>query len=244
MNKVKSLIIIILSLIILGQTFNYAQDSLEVSNQKAKEVIERYLTAIGGREALSNIEDRTTIMRGSAMGQSLTMIVKQKAPNKMRQEVKAGGMDQLVVFDGEKGIMKVAEQKIDIAGKELEQLKIEATLNILLDPESFGIKISFEGEENTGDVNMFKVKFILPSGIRWFEYFDAATGLKVKEEKELQTEMGIIQQTVNYDNYTEVDGIKYPFKITQSVAGQVIDVAVSSIKINKGLSDDLFVIAE
>lgn len=65
MNKVKSLIIIILSVIILGQAFSYAQDSLEVSNQKAKEVIERYLTAIGGREALSNIEDRTTIMRGN-----------------------------------------------------------------------------------------------------------------------------------------------------------------------------------
>lgn len=244
MNKVKSLIIIILSLIILDQTFNYAQDSLEVSNQKAKEVIERYLTAIGGREALSNIEDRTTIMRGSAMGQSLTMIVKQKAPNKMRQEVKAGGMDQLIVFDGEKGVMKVADQKSDITGKELEQLKIEATLNILLDPESFGIKISYEGEEKISDVSLNKIKFILPSGIRWFEYYDIETGLKAKEEKEMQTRMGLIQQTVNYDNYTEVDGIKYPFKITQSVAGQTIDVTVSSVKINKGLSDDLFVIAE
>jgi len=36
MNKVKSLIIIILSVIILGQAFSCAQDSLEVSNQKAR----------------------------------------------------------------------------------------------------------------------------------------------------------------------------------------------------------------
>ena len=57
------------------------------------------------------------------MGQSLTIIAKQKAPNKMRQEVKAGGMDQTIIFDGEKGVMKAATQTIDITGKELEQLK-------------------------------------------------------------------------------------------------------------------------
>lgn len=244
MNRIKTSLTIMVSIVILSQSFNYAQDSLEVSRQKAKDVIENYLTAIGGREALSNVEDRTTIMRGTTMGQSLTMIVKQKAPNKMRQEVKAGGMEQLVLFDGEKGVMKAGDQKIDVTAKELEQLKVEASLNLLLDPENFGVKIFYEGEEKVNDANVYKIKFTLPSGIRWFEYFDASTGLKIKEEKEMQTKMGLIQQTVNYDNYTDVDGIKYPFKITQSVAGQIIDVTVSSIKINKGLSDDLFVITE
>lgn len=244
MNRMKSLLVIIISLIILSQTFNYAQDSLAESKQKAQEVIDNYLKAIGGREALSNVNDRTTIMRGTMMGQSLTMIVKQKAPNKMRQEIKAGGMDQLVIFDGEKGIMKAGGQSIDVTGKELEQLKIEASLNILLEPESYGIKISYEGEEKVNDANVYKIKFTLPSGIRWFEYFDETTGLKVKEEKEMQTKMGLIQQTVNYDNYTEADGIKYPFKITQNVAGQSIEVTVSSVKINKNLNDELFVISE
>ena len=43
-----------------------AQDSLEISKQKAKDIIEKYLDAIGGRDALSKVEDRTTIMRGTA----------------------------------------------------------------------------------------------------------------------------------------------------------------------------------
>ena len=46
-------------------------------------ILEKYLDAIGGRDALSKVEDRTTIMRGTAMGQSITIIAKQKAPNKM-----------------------------------------------------------------------------------------------------------------------------------------------------------------
>lgn len=222
----------------------FSQDTNQKETLDPAKVLDKYINAIGGRTALSKIEDRTTIMRGTAMGQSLTIIIKQKSPNKMRQEVKAGGMEQLTLFDGEKGVMKAGDQKIEITGKELEQYKVEATLNLVLDPESFGIKLSYEGEEKDGETVLHKIKFTLQSGIRWFEYFDAESGLKVKEEKEMQTQMGLIQQVVKYENYTDVEGIKYPFKITQSFGPQSIEMTVSSVKVNKGLTDDLFVITE
>jgi outer membrane lipoprotein-sorting protein len=245
--KMKSIKMVTLTLLFLfaSAQFNvFAQDSLEISKQKAKEVIEKYLTAIGGRDALAKVEDRTTIMRGTAMGQSITLIAKQKAPNKLRQEIKAGGMEQLVVFDGEKGVMNAMNQKIDVKDKELEALKIEAIMEFLLDPESHGIKISYEGSEKINSKDANKIKMVLPSGLRWFSYFDNESGLKVKEEKELQTQMGLMNQTFSFDDYKEVDGIKYPHKIVQSAGGQTIDVTVSSIKVNKGLSDDIFIIVE
>lgn len=222
-------------------------DSTNISKKDfidPKIVLEKYLDAIGGRDALSKVEDRTTIMRGTAMGQSLTIIVKQKAPNKMRQEVKAGGMDQTIIFDGEKGVMKAATQNVDVMGKELEQLKTEASMELMLDPESFGIKLSYEGSEKIDGKDVHKIKMTLPSGIRWFTYFDADSGLKIKEQKEMQTQMGLIEQVVVYDNYTDVDGIKYPFKLTQSFGPQSVEMTVSSVKVNKGLSDDIFIIAE
>lgn len=209
-------------------------------NVDPKTVLEKYLDAIGGRDALAKVEDRTTIMRGTAMGQNLTIIVKQKAPNKMRQEMKVAGMDQITIFDGEKGMMKAGPQNIEITDKELEQLKIESYFELLLDPESYGITITYEGVEKELD----KIKFTLPSGIRWFSYFDKLTGLKTKEIKELQTKMGLIEQTITYDDYRNVDEIKYPFKIKQSFGAQSIDLTVSSIKINKGISDDTFEIKD
>ena len=138
-------------LLFVISTTSIAISRPDSTNNSSKEmidpklVLEKYLDAIGGRDALSKIEDRTTIMRGTAMGQSLTIIVKQKSPNKMRQEVKAGGMDQTIIFDGEKGIMKAATQSVEVTGKELEQLKTEASMELMLDPESFGIKLSYEG---------------------------------------------------------------------------------------------------
>lgn len=231
-------------LVILSQSNLFSQESEKNETVDPKVVMEKYLDAIGGRDALAKVEDRTTIMRGTAMGQALTIIVKQKAPNKMRQEVKAGGMDQTIIFDGEKGVMKAATKNVDVTGKELEQLKIEATMELLLDIEGNGVKLDFEGTEKINGKDAYKIKMTLPSGIRWFNYFDAESGLKIKEQKEMQTQMGLIEQVVTYDNYTEVEGIKYPFKITQSFGPQSVEMTVSSVKVNKGLADDIFKIAE
>jgi len=153
-------------------------------------------------------------------------------------------MDQTIIFDGEKGVMKSADKSVGVTGKELEQLKIEATMELLLDIEGSGIKLSFEGTEKINAKDAHKIKMTLPSGIRWFTYFDAESGLKVKEQKEMQTQMGLIEQVLIYDNYTEVEGIKYPFKITQSFGPQSVEMTVSSVKVNKGLADDIFVISE
>lgn len=236
--------IFLIAVLLLTNKNIFAQDSLSIENIDPKIILEKYIDAIGGRDALSKVEDRTTIMRGTAMGQPLTIIVKQKTPNKMRQEVKAGGMDQTIIFDGEKGVMKAANQSIEVTGKELEQLKTEASMELLLNPENFGIKVSYEGVDKIDGKDADKIKMTLPSGIRWFAYFDSESGLKIKEQKELQTQMGLIEQVIMFGDYTEVDGIKYPFKLTQSFGPQSVEMTVSSVKINKGLSDDIFVIAD
>jgi len=243
MKQLNHLVLSILFVFVSIQT-TFAQDSLEASKQKAKEVIEKYLNSIGGRDALAKVEDRTTIMRGTAMGQSITMIVKQKAPNKMRQEIKAGAMEQLVIFDGEKGFMSAMNQKIEVKDKELEALKIEANMLFMLDPEKNGIKLFYEGTEKVDGKEADKIKMVLPSGLRWFAYFDSETGTKLKEDQEHQSQMGLINQKLTFSDFREIEGVKYPFKIVQSVSGQTIDVTVSSIKVNKGLSDDVFLIAE
>ncbi len=244
MNHIKTGLLIVLLITISVQLNLFAQESDSSKTVDPNVVLEKYLDAIGGRNALAKVEDRTTIMRGTAMGQALTIIVKQKTPNKMRQEVKAGGMDQTIIFDGQRGIMKAATQNVEVTGKELEQLKIEATMELLLDVEVNGVKLTYEGSEKINGKDAHKIKMTLPSGIRWFTYFDSESGLKVKEQKEMQTQMGLIEQVVTYDNYTEVEGIKYPFKITQSFGPQSVEMTVSSVKVNKGLSDDIFKIAE
>lgn len=217
-----------------------AQESADDKSVLAKEIINKYVEAIGGKDALSAVEDRTTIMRGNVMGQNLTLILRQKWPNKLRQEIKAGGMEQLVLYNGEKAVMTAAGQTIEVTGKELDALQLEASMDLLFDPEIFGIKLSYEGEDTVDSIAVHKVIMTLPSGIRWFQYYDKETGLKVKESKEMQTQMGLLEQETYYLDYKEVEGKLYPFKIKQSVGTQSFEISVSSIKINAGLDDSIF----
>lgn len=237
---------IILSVLFIGFLFinGYSQEESAESVEQAKSVIAKYLDATGGVDAIKNIQDKTVIMRGTAMDQTVTIVIKQKLPNKLRQDIKAGGMEQVLIFDGEKAVMKVAGQTIKVEGKQLEQLKLESTMELLLNPESLGIKISYDGTEKSGEDLLHKVKFVLPSGLKWIAYFDDKTGYKVKETKETETQMGLITQIVEYSDYQDVDGIKIPFKMKQSFGPQSIEMTISSVKINKGIPDDTFVISE
>lgn len=237
---------IILSVLFIGFLFinGYSQEESAESVEQAKSVIAKYLDATGGVDAIKNIQDKTVIMRGTAMDQTVTIVIKQKLPNKLRQDIKAGGMEQVLIFDGEKAVMKVAGQTIKVEGKQLEQLKLESTMELLLNPESLGIKISYDGTEKSGEDLLHKVKFVLPSGLKWIAYFNDKTGYKVKETKETETQMGLITQIVEYSDYQDVDGIKIPFKMKQSFGPQSIEMTISSVKINKGIPDDTFVISE
>lgn len=217
------------------------EDSLGIT---AQEVINKYLEAIGGKVRFAEVEDRTTIMRGTAMGQKLTILVKQKIPAKLYQEIKVGEMKQNVYFDGKRGLMVIGDKSIPIENKELEKLKVEATMNLLLDPESYGVKVSLTGIEQADSVDCYVVKMVLPSGLRWHQYYEIETGFKIKEIKELHTEQGLFEQESFYSDYRKVGGLKYPFKIVQNMGMQKLELNVSSIKLNTGLSDDIFKVPE
>ncbi len=230
-------------IILIAFTANILSQEKE-STIDPKEIISKYITAIGGAENLKNINDRTTIMRGTAMEQTITLIIKQKAPNKFRQEIKVAGMDQVLIFDGEKAVMKFADQKMDVPAEQLAQLKIESAMELLLNPEDYGVTFSYEGTENVNDKPCHILKLTSESGVTSKYYFDDETGLKVLEKKNTQTQMGPMAQTIEYSDYKEVSGVKFPHKLKQSFGPQTVEVNVSSIKINTNLSDDIFTISE
>lgn len=219
---------------ILGNSLVVPQD------MTAEKVIENYIIAIGGAENLSKIVDRTTVMRGTIQGVNVMIVSYQKAPNKLKQEIRAGEVDQKIYFNGERGVQIVGENKTEIETSELEKLKTESTIILLLELDHYGVKTAITGMEMVNKKPAYKIEFILPSGTKWTQFYDAETFLKVKELKNLNTGQGTFIQEVFYSDYKSIEGLKYPFKITQKIGGQGVDFNVSSIKINSGLSDREF----
>jgi len=229
-----------------GIIYSQSQDTLQTDpvNITAKAVINRYLYAIGGVDKFKSVLDRTTVMTGTAMGQPIDIMVMQKYPDKFFQELQAGEVKQFLYYNSGKGTMTIGDEKINIEGKELERLSMDANMQLLLDPESHGVKMELLPIEFVDSVECLVIKFTLPSGIRWFQYYANDSGLKVKEIKEIQTKQGLFEQETYFSDYREVSGLKFPFTLKQYFGIQEIDLTVTSIEINTDLEDKVFEVPE
>ncbi|MHB1686369.1 MAG: M16 family metallopeptidase [Ignavibacteriaceae bacterium] len=206
----------------------------------AEKIIDNYVNAIGGKENLRKVKDRTTVMSGSVQGMTVSMVIYQKAPDKMMQEVSAGAMKQGIYFNGKKGVMQMAGKSIEVKANELEKLRYESTLDLLTHLKSLGIKLKLEDIEKVNGKEAYKVDMILPSGTKWIQYYDTQTWLKVKESKAITVPQGTFTQDTYFDDYRDVDGVKYPFSLKQTLGPQHLDFIVTSIKVNTGLKDNMF----
>lgn len=210
----------------------------------ALDVINKYVDVTGGRENYLSVKDRTTIMTGKMLSREFSVTIQQKAPDKLRQEIHSGPATQTFIFDGTKAVMKMGDNTTPIGDKELNQTKIEAQMNFLLDPEAYGVIPRLVGIETIDSTVCYEVSMTSDSSTTWDQYYDTDSGLKVKEIRDIETPQGKFKEESSYSDYKDVSGIKYPFKIIQTIGKQTAEMNVESITVNAGLDDKLFEIPE
>jgi len=206
----------------------------------AKQVIDKYIAAIGGVENLKAVKDRKTVMSASIQGQTLSIEVYQKAPDKFMQVLKVAGMEQKTGYNGKSGFQSAMGQTKDIPEDAIEDVKFEATMDFIYNLDAYGVQTKITGMEKINGKDAYRIEFSLPSGKKWTQYYDTNTGLKLKDSKTLKTPQGEFAMTIEYDEYKEVNGVKYPHKYLQNVGPQSIPLTVTSIEINQGITDATF----
>jgi zinc protease len=199
----------------------------------AAQVTANYINARGGEKRLMRMKDLTISATSEMQGMTLNFDTYQIAPNKIRVEVSMGGtVMNTQIFDGKRGVANSPMGKQEIKDEMLEEMKLQSVLNLELFYDKYGIGQELLGIETLAGKDAYKLDFTYPSGINVTEYYDVETGLKLRS----LTSSGITE----YADYREVDGIKFPFAIKQSMGPQVFDMKVISVKVNSKLKDDLF----
>ena len=203
------------------------------------QVLNKYVEAIGGKEKIEKIKDRTMKLTGAVQGMNLNVTMSQKYPDKLYQSIDAGTFQQKTIFDGTKGKTETMGQAVQLNEDQLENLKGNA-IDAMLDYSKYGYTTELSSLETINGKDVYKVTLTSASGKKSYNYYSVETGLMIRSVNELSTPQGNVTQTTDMDDYKEVDGIKYPFKISQSFGPQSIDLTVQSVEINTGLPDDLF----
>ncbi|GGD34014.1 insulinase family protein [Flavobacterium orientale] len=200
----------------------------------AKSVLEKYINAIGGQKALSEVKTIMTTSSGTIQGTALEMTAKVSSSNKMAVEMKAMGMSLMKQVVNENGGYMVQQgQRKDLTGEELAEMKSSAVpfeeLNLLNKSD-----LTLGAVENINGADAYAVK----NGKTTY-YFDVKSGLKVGEAKEMEQMGQKMTQTTYYADYKEVKGIKFPHKTTLNI-GMELELITSDVKINEGVTEEDF----
>jgi hypothetical protein len=208
---------------------------------KADGVIEQYLAATGGREALASIQDRTTHAKLSVMGMTGTMVWQEKAPNKMHQAV-----DMIMAkvenwFDGQHGYRLDPMQGAGpYSDQDLEEARENYVIAPLLHYKKRGWTAEYVGEEPVAEKAAQVVRLTEPSGAKHTYYFDSSTHYLVKQVSPLPAREGQGNQELLYSDYRDVSGFKFPFNIKRVTPGMTSEIVVESIEVNSKLDDSIF----
>ena len=196
-------------------------------------VLNDYIKAIGGEKAVKNVKTLAVLSSGTVQGTPLELVVK-TAPKKLGVEMKAMGMVMMKQVVNEKEAYMVQQgQRKDFKDQELKDMQAMAgnfkELSMLTDKD-----VTLTGIENINGADAYAIK----NGKSTY-YYDVKTGFKVAEAQELEQRGQKMTQTVYFQDYKDVKGLKFPYKTIMNV-GIEIELITSEVKINEGVTDTDF----
>ena len=189
----------------------------------AKQIIDNYVTALGGKQKLESV--KTLSMKNTISVMGMEMEGKTiKKDNKYKSSQSMMGQEMVQVFDGEKGYANQMGQKVEFPAEQIAKLKTAKVMDAL------GLK---KKKIKTVEKTQVDGKdYYVLSSDESKSYFDVKTGLLFKTENE--------KGNMTINKYADVDGIKFVEEMSVDAAGQQISIKNSDIKINQPISDDEF----
>jgi hypothetical protein len=226
--------------------------------QNVDEIIDTYLETIGGVEKLASIKSMKMKGKANSFGMDFPITVISSAPNKMKMVIEFQGKEiTQMAFDGETAwttnFMTMEAEKMTS-----EQTKIFKETSDF--PDAFlnykdkGYVATLEGEEDIEGVPCFKVK--LNKGtitvddkeetMQSIYYFDKETYVPIMtEEFALVGEMKGKSTQSFFSDYDEVDGLVFPYTMSQKIDGQtMMEGTFETVEINLEVEDGAFAFPE
>lgn len=229
-----------------------------LQSQTAESIVDSYIETIGGKKNLEALKSLKLICKAQAQGMELPVTMYQKAPNKQRMDMNFQGQEiTQMCFDGETGwstnFMTMKPEKWDAEQSEI--MKTESTFpDPFLNYKEKGYTVSLEGEEEIEGTMCYKIKLtkkpltIGGEEVENFSYYfiDKETNVTIMQRDFAKVgEMKGQATETFFSDYDEVEGIYFPFTISQKMNGQpVFAVSVEEAKANIDMDDEVFAFPE
>lgn len=227
-----------------GEVVNYSMEgdliesvdlsTLSIDNTSAEEVIANYVKAIGGSDKVKNINTLTIKCSSSSGEFNLIRKGGTKATNSL---INGDKMVFRTILNGEKASMVTQGGPRPLDLGTITKIKFSSRIHeeVFYGEGEWRFKAKLKDVEEVNGKACYKVQVTAPSGDRMTKYYDAQSGLLIREKSPFKG-------TITYENYKEVEGIMFPHKISveKSLLYGTYSTVVTSIEINKEVSEFFF----
>jgi len=216
-------------------------DEARASLPRAEQLLDKYLAAVGGVDALQKITSR--VQKGTLTafgGQHFPVDVYSKAPDKRASVMHLQGGDSVTAFDGKQGWLSVPGRVHVMSAAEHDAARIDADLYLPAHLKTLYAKFSVDiGEKIDGhDTYMVVGRNEGQPPLRL--YLDKESGLLLRVVHYAETPLGRNPAQIDYTDYRDVNGVKVPFRWTLARPGNRFTIQVEQVEQNIPVDDSKF----
>jgi hypothetical protein len=208
----------------------------------AAQVVEKYVTAIGGRATAERLSTRhvTAEMSMPAMGMTMTMESWMARPNRSFSKMEMSGMSITSGFDGTTAWVNspMSGPKI-LDGPELKQAFDNANFDNNVDFTKVFTTMETIGERTVDGHACWNVRMVSAGGTEVQNCFDKESGLLVGSIARQHTQMGDMTADIVMSEYKDFDGLKLPTRMSMTMGPQQVVTTIKTVS-HAPVADSVF----
>lgn len=205
------------------------------------EVIDNYVKALGGRDAVDKVSSRVMKGKMQAMGRETPIEIFTKTPGKRVSVSHTPNGDSITAFDGQAGWLGApGRPPRDMSPVEVDAARMDADLHFATNMSKAFERFRVGRPDKIGDRDV-----IVLMGIREGQppvrlYFDKQTGLLVRMVRYAETALGRNPTEVDYADYRDSGGVKTPYRWTIARPSGRFTIQVDEAQVNVPVDDQKF----
>jgi photosynthetic reaction center cytochrome c subunit len=208
----------------------------------ADQIVDKYVQALGGAEALGKISSR--VEKGNLTGfgdRQFPIEVYAKAPDKRLSVMHMPNGESITAYDGRSGWLGFSHgPPHPMTPPEANSARMDADFLFALRLKQNFSQLRVERPEKIGDQETYLVVGENPGQPPVSLYFSQESALLVRLVRYVETPLGRNPTQIDYADYREVDGIKVPFRWTLARPGGRFTIQVDQCQQNVPIDDTKF----
>lgn len=229
--------------------FALSLSTLVSTAQSVDSVFAKYLDFLGGEQRLRTLHSRIDSGTYNYGGLEFPFVAYAKGPDMYKYIVTSNGKYFAQAFDGKQGwkidVFKNEKQKTLLNGNMAKAMANEADVNLelpFIDYKQKHHRASPAGTDTVDGRLCDCIKFAFADNSTALYCFDQQTGAlleKIALSKNAELNNAILQTF--YTQYTEIGGIKFPFKTVHKIKDQaVLTITLKSVTLNPPIDAAIF----